>query len=474
MFSVFADEDAHVLTIRDKEENEFIRQQLEPFRNLVQFVWLGMFKDENDNQTKWFDGTNVQYNNWKYGRMSVDKPFMAGLNTYGVWFYIINKLYFQDLKQKMIVACKVEKDDKKQYNTSVVDFQQYGSLSYQVLPQKLTWFKALEECGRRGGHLASIHDLQHDAHINLITKTDGLNCGLDCPAKMDFFSTFQTGTPKQKHAASGYEWSDGTALKYKPNIFELSSSPGPSEASCVYVTTEGKWVRSSCQTVTEGAICYTTNITTASQRAKLQTAPASNRCPQKDGGSLWVQHEEHCYAFDTSFYNYSVYNMEQAKSFCDNLDAEVLTVKTKEENDFVSKHLADDPLVTSKAWLGISVNSEGKPLSWIDTSALEYSNWKTGALSSVSGQKQCAVLNAAAGGTWELVQCNTISRVVCQTKARKSSPAALVILIILLVLLLLAAAFIVYKKKRAHFSTTVRYKRTYDQTDSTSIVTDPE
>ncbi|XP_072321541.1 lymphocyte antigen 75 [Eucyclogobius newberryi] len=454
--------DAHVLTIRDAEENEFIKQQLVPFQNLVQFIWLGMFKDDNDEQMKWFDGTNVQYNNWKYGRMSVDKPFLAGLNTYGVWFFITTKTYFQDFKQKMIVACKLEKGEKQKYNSSVIDHQHYGSLTYQVLPQKLSWFQALEECGRRGGHLASVHDQQHDAHINLISSTDGFPLWI--------------GLSSQDASGSDLEWSDGTALDYKPTITESqssSSSPSP-EARCVYVTPEGDWKKTSCQTVTEGAICYTTNVTTASQRAKSQAAPVSNRCPQKDGVSMWVQHETHCYAFDMSFYNYSMFSMEQAKNICGSLNAEVLTIKTKEENDFVSKYISDDYLVTGRAWLGISLDSEGKPLSWHDGSVLEYVNWKSDALSAAAGQNQCAVLTSTNGGTWKLVQCDTMhSRVVCQTNTNKGVPVALVFFIIILVLLLLAAGFVVYKKKRAHF-TTVRYKRTYDQTDSTSIVTDPE
>lgn len=35
-----------LLTIRDEEENEFIKNQLQPFKDLASFVWLGMYRDE--------------------------------------------------------------------------------------------------------------------------------------------------------------------------------------------------------------------------------------------------------------------------------------------------------------------------------------------------------------------------------------------------------------------------------------------
>lgn len=456
-------EDATVLTIRDAAENEFIRQQLLPFQSLVQFIWLGMFKDENDNQTKWFDGTNVQFNNWKYGRMSIDKPFLAALDTYGTWLYIINRNFFSEFKQRMIVACKLDREPKQKYNSSATKFQHYGNVTYQVLPHKLTWFQALEECGRRGGHLASVHDIQHDAHLNLISRTDGYPLWI--------------GLSSQDASGSNFEWSDGTELNYIPTITELKSSPGTilPGAHCIYVTPYGTWVKSSCSTAMEGAVCYTTNITTSFQRAKLEASPVFNRCPRTDEGSMWVQHEGHCYAFDMSFYNYSVFSMDQAKNICDSLNAEVLTIKTKEENDFVSKYISNDPLVTSRTWLGISLDSEGKPDTWHDGSALEYSNWKPNASKAVKSENQCAVLTTAEGGTWKWVKCDTSrSRVVCQTKASKGAPVALAFFIVILILLLLAIGFVVYKKKRTYFTTTVRYKRTFDQTDSTSIVTDPE
>ncbi|MEQ2190343.1 hypothetical protein XENOCAPTIV_015442, partial [Xenoophorus captivus] len=111
--------------------------------------------------------------------------------------------------------------------------------------------------------------------------------------------------------------------------------------------------------------------------AKLQTASETNHCPQSAGTSQWVQHQNHCYLFNGSFYNYSVYSMEQAKAICQELES-------------------------------------------------------------------------------------------------AGSPVALGLFIIVLLTILLAAGFVIYKKKRSYFSSTVRYQRTHDDLDTTSIMAGTE
>ncbi|XP_071371816.1 lymphocyte antigen 75 isoform X1 [Centroberyx affinis] len=458
-------ESAEVLTIRNAEENEFIKQQLVPFSNLVQFVWLGLYKDENDNQMTWYDGTKVQYSNWRFGRPDIDGDFMAGLNSDGVWELITNRHYFSPFKQRSIVVCKLDNESKKEYSQSSKDFQQYGNLTYQVVTRRLSWFQALEECGQRGGHLASVHDFQHHGHVELIARTDGFSLWI--------------GLSNQEASGSAYEWSDGTRYDYKAAISDSreGSSSDRKQGGCVFITPTGGWMRTSCHTLVDGAICYNTTITTAFQRAKLQVAPVANDCPRSNGASKWVQYQDHCYAFDMSFYNYTVYDMEQAKSICQSLDAHLLTINTKEENDFVTKYMSDNPLITSRVWLGMDLDTQGAPVAWLDGSALAFFNWKGG--ESVTGgepEPSCAVMVSTDKGAWSRVSCKASqSRVVCKAAARSGgSPVALGFFLVILLALLSAIGFIIYKKKRAYFTSTVRYKRNFDEADSTSIITEAD
>ncbi|XP_057696411.1 lymphocyte antigen 75 [Corythoichthys intestinalis] len=458
-------EGAEVLTIRNAEENEFIRQQLVPFQNLVQFVWLGLFKNNTvGNQWKWYDGTNVQFSNWRNGRPEVNSDYMAGVNLQGKWGLVTNPLLFSEFKQRAIVACKIDNDLKKEFLKSTKDFERFRNLTYEVVTRRqMSWYQALEECDRRGGHLASVHDAEQNAHVKLLAKTDGFPLWI--------------GLSNQEAQGLSYEWSDGTRYRFKADISESLEGSGSEEreASCIYVTPSGAWVRSACRSLLDGAICYTADISTPSQRAKLQTSSkVVNNCPRINGTSKWVQHHDFCYAFDMSFYNYSVYDMRQAKNICRSLDAELLSVKSKEENDFVSKYVTDDPLITSRVWLAVDLDAKGAPVKWEDGSGLSYSNWKSDAVVKPKGSP-CAVMVAEDGG-WDLVGCeSSLSRVVCQTRAGSSgSPVAVGFFVVILLALVLAVAFIVYRKKQGHFTSTVRYKRTTDQADTTSILTEAD
>lgn len=60
------------------------------------------------------------------------------------------------------------------------------------------------------------------------------------------------------------------------------------------------------------------------------------------------------------------------------------------------------------------------------------------------------------------------------TSESAGSPVALVLLIVILIILLFTIGFVVYKKKRDYFSSTVRYERTLDDMDTTSIITEAD
>uniref|UniRef100_A0A672SJR1 Lymphocyte antigen 75 n=1 Tax=Sinocyclocheilus grahami TaxID=75366 RepID=A0A672SJR1_SINGR len=437
-----------ILTIRDEEENDFIRQQLQPFKNLVMFVWLGMNKNKTDEQLKWLDGSNVQFSNWKSGqRPNITEPFMVGLNLNGEWEIITNQRFFNTFRQQSIVVCKNENGKAAPMSFSF----------YRRVAKRMDWYQAMQECGSNGGHLASIPDKTTNDNMALIAKRDGFSLWI--------------GLSKQDVSGWPFEWSDGSAVKFTPDGF--INDGRDSEEKCVFVDSKGTWTAINCHVAQEGAICY--NHINEKTSAHL-SSQSSSSCPKNDDHFSWVLFKDHCYAFN--MYNYSVFTMESAKNMCQNLDSssKLLTIKNKEENDFVSDYVNKNPSITSRVWLALNVSAKGKPTGWHDGSELDFSSWDAKSRPELSQETSqvCAVM-VSSSGTWTYTSCsNSRSRIVCKAPAHPGSPVALVFFIIVFICIVVTVSFILYQKNKHRFHSTVRYQRNFDDADSASMINDAE
>ncbi|KAI2659377.1 Lymphocyte antigen 75 [Labeo rohita] len=318
-----------------------------------------------DEQLKWLDGSNVQFSNWKYGqRPNVTEPFMVGLNINGEWEIITNPRYFKTIKQRSIVMCKIENDPKDEFMKGVVDVNTPDGISYRRVAKRMDWYQAMQECGRNGGHLASIPDKTTNDNMALIAKRDGFSLWI--------------GLSKQDVSGWPFEWSDGSALKFTPDGFVKDGRD--TEEKCLFVDSSGNWTAVNCHASQEGAICY--NHINEKTSAQL-SSQSSSSCPKDDGHFSWILFKDHCYAFN--MHNYSL-----------------LTIKSKEENDFVSDYMNKNPSITSRVWLALHVDAKGKPTSWHDGSELDFSRWNAEIGPQLSPQVSqiCAVMIQVARWPW--------------------------------------------------------------------------
>ncbi|XP_029461442.1 lymphocyte antigen 75 [Rhinatrema bivittatum] len=442
--------DAYVLSIRNEEENNFVVEQLKPFSSLVKWVWLGVVYDNIEKYLRWHDKTFLMYSNWRFGRPNVTiDSFYAGVSLDGYWDFLNydQAMYFQ---QHSIVACKIERAPKDDYSSPLpknIPFE--NNTTYSIIPKKVTWNEAVRECKQKGGHLASMHDEFQQIFLEDIVKRDGFPLWL--------------GLSSHDGNESIFEWSDGSALDYTPWEFTMTNSTG----NCVSLDTKGILNRKNCRDVLDGAICYISTKTFTD--GKSIQSESSSRCPQSPDGGQWIRYKDHCYGFDTRLYNFSVFTVEEANKMCQELDSfsTLLTIKDEEENTFVSKHIRDHIIITSRVWLGLSQDSVGRQLKWVDGSVLDYANWETG-LSDTNGT--CGVI-LSTNGMWQKVNCKKgQSRIVCKTPLGTNHTGVAIAFAVIIILALIAGLFVyLYKKKKAVLFSPIRYQRSLDEAESMFI-----
>ncbi|KAM4626507.1 lymphocyte antigen 75 [Discoglossus pictus] len=434
--------DAYVLSIRDEDENAFVFDQLQPYSALANWVWLGIVYDTTEKRLRWHDETYVKYSNWRHGRPDVgNNSFYAGMNIDGSWDIFPNLKYFQTmfLQHYSIVSCKIELDIQPEHTLPLLPMH-YENLIYYIIPKKLSWDQAVRECRQTGSNLASVHDDIQQLFLESIVRHDGFPLWI--------------GLSSHDVSQTVFEWSDGSMYNYMPPHFKQLNRNG----NCVYLDTKAEWRYKNCTDVLDGAICY--------KYKEEQNKNTDHVCPYTPGEGKWILHKDFCYAFDMKIYNYSVFTSDEAKTFCQKLDpnAVLLTINDENENDFVSKHLATDTFITNRVWLGVSPRTNDKEIKWMDGSDLKYTNWN-GLSKEASGS--CAIL-LPTEGKWTKIDCMSgHGRIVCKAPLKSNKTGlAIGFAVLIIVILLVGLLFYIYKKQRAYFSSSVRYQRTQDETES--------
>uniref|UniRef100_A0A8C5WHE4 Lymphocyte antigen 75 n=1 Tax=Leptobrachium leishanense TaxID=445787 RepID=A0A8C5WHE4_9ANUR len=332
--------DAYILNIRDEAENLFVFNQLRPFRDLVKWVWLGIAYDDTEQKLRWHDQTFVKYSNWRTGRPSVtNNSFYSAMSIDGFWDIYLKPdvLDVLFLQQHSIVACKIELDTNEKYREPIRDTIPYEDKIYHIVQKKLTWYDAVRECKLFGGHLASVHSDTHQDFLEALLAQDGFPLWI--------------GLSVTNVKTSVYEWSDGSPFDHVQIAFSKTALVG----NCGFMDTKGFWRNKTCTDSAEGAVCY-------KQKNPQNLDTFYPMCPHTPGSGEWVLQKGFCYAFDSKIYNFSIFTRDQADAICQNLDpkSSLLTVNDAEENEFVTKYLSADPLITGRIWLGVTLNSTCK------------------------------------------------------------------------------------------------------------------
>ena len=141
----------------------------------------------------------------------------------------------------------------------------------------------------------------------------------------------------------------------------------------------------------------------------------SDNCPVG-----FVVHQKSCYYMD----NISTSSWIAARTLCQNLGADLVVIKSEEENQFVSNLLRKSG--SDRGWIGIERNTRDNNLYWVDGSPAyrsnnTYTNWGDHQPNNRENQQDCGEM-ATKESKWNDRRCSLKRHsVLCQKPAISNS-----------------------------------------------------
>ncbi|XP_033107429.1 macrophage mannose receptor 1-like isoform X2 [Anneissia japonica] len=374
-----------LVTIHDQHVNAFITTKL---KDLDYPMWIGLSDLTTNKQFRWTDGTTVDYTNWAAGEPNeagggedcvelIGSEYQAGLwndNSCGK----MNGYICQD-------AFDINAPEPPVTSTSCRQgYNQYYDGCFLYLDGYFEFSMAVYTCSSIGNDvsIANVVDIYEQAFIEQLIG--GYGGGETWIGMAD------------DKVAGGYQWVNKWPVWYtKWGRNEPSKGPGE---GCVMINAEGYWDDTKCSDQ-HPVLC------------KYSLAPIPTNPPDLPGTCQtgWEPFGSYCYYFELE--KGSTISWPEAQFSCAQIGANLASIHTKADNDFISKKATDSGL---DLWVGLYRIDAGG-FAWSDNSPIDYSNWNNGVPSTIyNGEHENCVEVLRPYGKWNNIECYNHQGYVCR------------------------------------------------------------
>ncbi|XP_067020488.1 macrophage mannose receptor 1-like [Acropora muricata] len=374
-----------LVTVDDQYEQAFLITALIGRQSVF---WIGLNDFHVDGTFYWTDSSPVKYTNWGAGQPSRGWDCVS-MTSFGRWInrqcwqswgYICEAGALPDYTNSTVAP------SQNRTSECPLHYNMIGDDCYFVSSIKLRWKEAREVCnGESNGDLISVHSPVEAAYVlrNLKNSNGGIWLGL-------FREAF----------AAEFLWSDHSLSVYTAWAPKQPNAP-PAQKACVVVNSSNSnaalWDDIDCA-ARNGFICKI-------RKGEPYISPSVlGSCP-----SGWIKFDQHCYLFRDTYNDRRTW--ASARYICRKQGANLLSITSKQEQDFLSHHFTDN--LHGQVWLGLNDRNIEAGHTWSDGSPVTFLNWHPGEPNDLNNVEKCAEMYPA-DTRWNDIMCTDLNGYICK------------------------------------------------------------
>ncbi|XP_068118077.1 C-type mannose receptor 2 isoform X2 [Hyperolius riggenbachi] len=408
-----ADRSSRLVTVRNRFEQAFVNSLL--YESEGSYYWTALQDLNRTGVFRWYNGDEVTYTHWNRDEPGYDKGGCVVLATgraLGLWevkdcvTFRAKYICMQSLTPMTPLLPAVRPTPS--FNGSCPDgwsstptlrhcYKVYHS---ENLQDKKTWISAQQSCREIGAQLLSVSSVEEEHYVaHLLNKIFG-ESDPDSQEQNWFWIGLNRRDPSGDQS---WIWSDGQGYSY--HNFGRSYQDHDDIRRCAVLDLSSlQWVATECDLQIDW-VC------------KLPKGTDIKEPEVPKGNTEWVRLENAEYKF---FEHRSTW--QQAQRICTWFGAELSSVHSQQELDFIMQNLQKTLRVQEQHWwIGLHTYENDGRFRWSDKTVLNFVNWAPGRIGRISRDKKCVYMTAVRG-EWGDQKCITALPYICK-RTNSTAPA---------------------------------------------------